>query len=159
MKKFRDKYWTGGSVLEIGGTDINGSVRDLFGGIYKTMDISGSADYVVMDPYNWIEIPRESFDYVISVSTLEHIEYPWQTMEECWKVLKSGGLVCHVAPSSGFLHRFPVDCYRYYADGGRALLKWAGFSIVECYTNNGSEIDNTDGGNLWLDTVMIGRKI
>ena len=157
MKEFRDKYYFGGSVLEIGGAVGYGSVRSLFNGQYVTMDVSGDADIIVADMYKWHEINSNHFDYVISTSTLEHIEYPWLTMEECYRVLVPGGLVCHVAPSAGVEHKYPVDCYRYYPDGGRALLRWANFDVVNVYTHwTANCVD--DGGNQFKDTVMIGQK-
>ncbi|MEM1725222.1 MAG: methyltransferase domain-containing protein, partial [Thermoplasmata archaeon] len=42
---------------------------------------------VVKDPYNWIEIEDSSVDVVISGQAFEHIEYPWLTIKEIYRVL------------------------------------------------------------------------
>lgn len=157
VSNFVSKYYNGGSVLEIGGADVNGSVRRLFNGPYTTMDIAGSADIIVADPYVWAEILDESYDFVISTSCLEHVEYPWLTMCEVARVLKIGGITCHTVPSGGVEHKYPLDCYRIYPDGARALLKWAGLTDLGSYTN-WQPVCVDDGGNQFKDTVIIGKK-
>lgn len=67
---------------------------------------------------------------MISGNAFEHIEYPWLTICEIYRILKYGGFVCIIAPNSLYEHRYPVDCYRYYSDGFRALAKWGGFEII-----------------------------
>jgi hypothetical protein len=45
--------------------------------------------------------------------------------------LKPAGLAAITAPSSGHVHRYPTDCWRYYPDGFPALAKYAGLSLIE----------------------------
>jgi len=118
---------------------------------YVGLDIEKgrNVDLVIKDPYNWREIEDETFDAVISGQALEHIKYPWLTMQEIVRVTKSKGLICIVAPSSGFEHRFPIDCYRFYPDGLTALAEFTNIEVLKCYCNN---------EGIWKDTVMIGRK-
>jgi hypothetical protein len=40
-------------------------------------------------------------------------------------VLKPNGLFYLNAPSNGIFHRFPIDCWRFYPDSGKALVNWA----------------------------------
>jgi SAM-dependent methyltransferase len=41
------------------------------------------------------------------------------------RVLKPHGLLYINVPSNGDFHRYPVDCWRFYPDSGRALVTWA----------------------------------
>ena len=72
----------------------------------------------------------EEFDVVISGQTIEHIEYPWVWMKETARVLKRGGLCCIIAPAVVHEHKYPIDTFRYYPDGMRALARWAGLEVV-----------------------------
>jgi SAM-dependent methyltransferase len=49
----------------------------------------------------------------------------WVLFLEIMRVLKPGGLLYLNVPSNGEVHRWPVDCWRFYPDSGRALVTWA----------------------------------
>lgn len=98
-----------------------------------------------------------SFDYVISENAFEHIEYPWLTICEIYRKLKDGGFVCILAPNSIHEHRYPIDCYRYFSDGFRALAKWGGFDVVDVTV---SGVPDENASVEWYaaghnDTMMI----
>ncbi len=123
-------------VLDIGSYDVNGNFRELFNEIdaeYVGLDVEvgPNVDYVPKNPYKWDELKDESFDFVISANAFEHIEYPWLTICEIYKKLKKDGFACILAPNSSYEHRYPVDCYRYFSDGFRALARWGGFEVVD----------------------------
>ena len=141
------------SVLDVGSYDVNGTFRSFFESEYFDyigLDIrsGNNVDIVPKDPYCWEEIADETFDFVVSGSAFEHIEFPWLTIEQISRKLKKSGLACIIAPSAGPEHRHPVDCYRYYQDGMRALAKWAKLDIVS--------ITISDGG--WKDVCAILEK-
>jgi SAM-dependent methyltransferase len=75
-----------------------------------------NVDYVPKDPYSWQEIGDDSFDVIVSGQAFEHVPYFWITAAEMSRVLKPGGLLCLVFPSSGAVHRYPFDCWRFYPD-------------------------------------------
>lgn len=169
MKWFVDHYIPRDKiikVLDVGSYDVNGSYRSLFDDKnnvhYIGLDMSDgpNVDYVPKDPYVWSELQDGSFDFVVSGSAFEHIEYPWLTMEQIYRKLKNGGIACILAPHTIGEHRYPVDCYRYFSDGFRALAKWAKFQVIDV-TLGGMpqeqlteewQIDNLD------DTMMIAAK-
>lgn len=167
MKKFVDKYLQNFSgdnikILDIGSQDINGSYRDLFnhrGWNYIGLDMSEgrNVDIVIKDPYSWKEIKSNYFEVVITGQTLEHIEYPWLTMCEISRILKYNGLCCVIVPSSGPEHKYPIDCYRFFPDGLKALANYANLAIIECY-NCWEDDPNYIGGNIFKDTVLICSK-
>lgn len=149
-------------VLDVGSYDVNGNCRALFDGMdveYVGLDVEDgpNVDYVPQNPYKWDELEDESFDFVISVNAFEHIEYPWLTICEIYKKLKNDGFACILAPNSIEEHRYPVDCYRYFSDGFRALAKWGGFDVIDITV---SGVPDEDASGDWYaaghnDTVMI----
>lgn len=136
IKRFRElvakNFPQGGvTVLDVGSYGVNGTYREIFSDSgkyrYTGLDVNPgpNVDYVPADPYCWPELHDESFDAIISGQAFEHIEYPWLIIEEMNRVLRKNGLICIVAPSRGPEHKYPLDCWRYYPDGFRALAKWA----------------------------------
>ncbi len=151
------------SVLDVGSMNVNGSYRTLFDDPswrYTGMDAAagGGVDVVLGRPYDWSSLGDASFDVVVSGQAFEHIEFPWVTILEVARVLRPGGLVCIVVPSSGMEHRFPVDCWRYYPDGIRALVRWADLDVVRASTNWEPRSDYPDGSAQWCDTVVVASK-
>ena len=140
-------------------------MRPLFDGTdveYVGLDIEPgpNVDVVMNDAYNWDNLPDESFDFAISANAFEHVEYPWLTIKLIYSKLKPGGFVCIHAPLTIPEHRYPVDCYRYFSDGFRALGKWAGFQVINVTVGGvpsllASKEWNTDALN---DTLMIAVK-
>jgi SAM-dependent methyltransferase len=149
-------------ILDIGSMNINGSYRELMTDAnwrYTGLDMAAGpgVDRVLPSPYDWNELRSASYDVVISGQAFEHIEYPWVTMLEVNRVLKPGGIVCLIAPSGGYEHRYPVDCWRYYPDGMAALARWADLDVVSCITNWSPE-GYDDGSAVWQDTVLVARR-
>ncbi len=162
-KHLQDKQSEPLDILDIGSQDVGrGSYKPLFenkGWNYVGLDITegDNVSVVVKDIYNWKELKTQSFNVVISGQALEHVEYVWVTMFEIARVLKKGGLCCIVVPSSGPEHRFPLDCYRFFPDGIKALAAFVGLEIVESYNCWHLAAENAQD-NQWKDTVLIGRK-
>ena len=145
-------------ILDFGSQVVDSqgqSYRPLFnapGWQYKGLDIEAghNVDIVVADAYNWAEVPSDSVDVVISGQALEHVEFFWASTFEIVRVLRPGGLAVLVAPSGGFEHRYPVDCWRFYRDGFVALNEYVGCELIDAFT---------DWGNLdWEDSILILRK-
>ena len=160
MKNFIEKYLVKDKelkILDIGSLDVNGSYYELFNNdnwSYKGLDLEPgkNVDIVIKDIYNWTEIDSDSIDIVISGQAFEHIEYPWQTMKEIYRILKNNGLCCIIAPSEGPEHKHPVDCWRFLPDGLKALAKYADLEIIDSYYSESSK-DET-----WKDVVLICKK-
>jgi GT2 family glycosyltransferase/SAM-dependent methyltransferase/Tfp pilus assembly protein PilF len=148
------------TILDVGSHGINGTYKEIFFDsvkyVYTGLDVNpgSNVDYVPSDPYDWPELQDESFDVIISGQAFEHIEYPWLIIEEMNRVLKKNGLICIVAPSRGPEHKYPVDCWRYYPDGFRALAKWANLEVLDAQTTWGKS-GFADGSDQWGDTFCI----
>jgi SAM-dependent methyltransferase len=89
-----------------------------------------NVDIVMENGYNF-PFDDEKYGIIISGQTIEHVEYPWVWFLEMTRVLKKGGVCCIIAPAKIHEHRYPIDTYRYYPDGMRALAKWSGLTVLE----------------------------
>ncbi len=168
MLNFKNKYLESSKdkpllVFDLGSQDVNGSYRKYFNASpwkYYGIDVTPgkNVDIVLKDYYKWSEIKSDSADVLISGQAFEHIEFFWITMLEIARVLKPGGLCCIIAPSGGFEHRYPMDCWRFYTDGFVALARFAKLEVIEASTRWASDAKYTDDSNLWKDTVLVCRK-
>lgn len=167
MAAFRNQYLSGRenerlTILDLGSQDINGSYKKIFeepGWRYIGVDMTPgkNVDIVLKDVYKWKEFPSKSIDVIVSGQAFEHIEFFWLTMKEISRVLKPKGLCCIIVPSSGMEHKHPVDCWRFYPDGLRALAQWAGLSVI--FTEaQGVDIGYKDGSDTWRDVILIAQK-
>lgn len=160
MEAFVVSYYAPGlSVLDVGSYQVSdkktGEPHETYRGFFRPEDYTGldveagpNVDLVATEPYTF-PIEDETYDLVVSGQAFEHIEYPWLTIREIARVLKTGGTCCLIAPATGKYHAYPVDCYRYYPDGWRALAKWAGLSVVRVKTHWDRE---------WSDSVLVAVK-
>lgn len=183
----RDKSQLPLTIIDIGSyqtDDLNSSYRTLFnnpGWVYQGVDISAgpNVDIVLPSPYIF-PIADNYADVIVSGQAFEHIEFFWLSWLEMVRVLKPGGYIMLIAPSRGAEHRYPVDCWRFYPDGFRALAKYGNVEVVEAYTDGlQSETSMPQGTllkrvanvlmylmrynyhsvfNFWGDTVGVFRK-
>jgi SAM-dependent methyltransferase len=116
------------SILEIGSLDVGGSIRSCAPPKSKYVGVDfvdgPGVDVVIEDPYT-LPFDDDCFDICLASSVFEHSEFFWLLFNEILRTLKSDGLFYLNAPSNGSFHQFPVDCYRFYPDAGKALEKWS----------------------------------
>lgn len=155
MSKFVNKYLNNIEIdnlkiLDIGSQDVNGTYKKLF--LDSKYEYTGvdmcpgkNVDLVLSNIYEWKEIESESIDAVICGQVFEHVEYIWNTILEITRVMKENGYCCIIAPATFQEHRYPVDCWRFYSDGFKALAKFAGLQVLEAFTEG-------------KDTILIARK-
>lgn len=127
------------SVLDVGGADYNGSYRPMFeriGADYTAADISdgGGVDVVMADP-DHLPFPDGTFHVVICGQTFEHSPRFWVLFAEMVRVCRDDGMLLVSAPSAGFEHRYPVDCYRFYPDSLLELGASHGLTVLEASTS------------------------
>lgn len=144
------------TVIDIGAQDFCGSLKGHMrpGDKYIGVDFVGgqNVDVVMPDPYK-LPFDDESVDAVLCSSCFEHSEFFWELFVEMIRVLKPTGLIYLNVPSNGAFHRYPVDCWRFYPDSGRALERWArrkgyGPAMLESFTG-------VQKGDVWNDFVAI----
>lgn len=129
-------------ILDLGSQDVNGSLRTVAppNSTYVGADFieARGVDVVLTDPYA-LPFDDNRFDACVSSSCFEHAEFFWLAFNETMRVLRPNGLFFLNAPSNGNFHRYPVDCWRFYPDAGRALENWGrrcGYNpgLLECFT-------------------------
>jgi len=125
---------SGARVLEIGPDTIPSAYRSHSGAevaCWDTLDFARSEPltYVTEDGYSF-PIETESYDVVISGQVIEHIPRPWRWLPEVARVTKRGGIVVTIAPVTWPYHEAPVDCWRVYPEGLRALYEEAGLDVL-----------------------------
>ncbi|MDR0449309.1 MAG: class I SAM-dependent methyltransferase [Rickettsiales bacterium] len=153
-------------VLDVGSQDVgNGSYRDLVpaGADYVGLDIEAgkNVNLVPDDIYNWAELADNSFDVVISGQAFEHTEFFWLTAAEMARVLKPGGILILIAPYRWPRHRWPVDCYRFDADGMVAIARWSGLAPLHATAGLYPEkipVNKWEGFEFLADAVMVAKK-
>jgi hypothetical protein len=137
------------TVVDIGSMNVNGTYRELFDSNkwdYVGIDMAPGpgVDLVIRDPYKF-PLSDGSVDCVISGQMLEHNEFFWLTFGEKIRILRPTGLVFMIAPSIGPIHRFPVDCYRFYPDSYAALAKYTNSMLVDCWLDLASNFGDLVG--------------
>jgi SAM-dependent methyltransferase len=144
------------SILEIGSQLGGFNIRSLSppNATYVGLDIAPApgVDVVLEDEYVF-PFKDNTFDFIISSSCFEHIDFFWLTFLEILRVLKPDGVFYLNAPSNGDFHRYPIDCWRFFPDSGHSLSKWGkrnGFNceLLEQYTS-----DKED--DIWSDYISI----
>jgi SAM-dependent methyltransferase len=87
------------------------------------VDIFGTAYEIPVDDY--------SFDCALCTAVLEHLEEPGLALQECFRILKHGGVAIYSVPFIWHLHEEPRDFFRYSKHGLDYLFKKHGFEILE----------------------------
>ena len=163
MRTLFDKYVTSEfvgnecKILDFGGTNVKNA-----GTYYELVDTNTKIKYqgvdlqagpgvsiVLDDPY---KVPLEDnyADVVISGQMFEHCEFFWLSFLEMVRVVRPGGYIFLIAPMTGKVHRYPVDCWRFYPDAYAALAKWGKVELVDAWTDY--------DGSKWWDQVGAFKK-
>lgn len=140
----RSYFAPGQRVLEIGPDDSPSTYRRLIDVTplrWETLDLAADTTIVpgrALDHLtsSEIEFPLASdqFDIVLSGQVIEHVRRPWRWLPECARVCKPGGWVITICPVSWPYHEAPIDCWRMYPEGLRALYEDAGLVIEQVTT-------------------------
>ena len=159
--KFLDRYMTAEmkSVLEVGAFDVNGSLKDFKreGCEWVGVDLeAGKGVDIVIERASKLPFEDNSFDLVVATSVFEHDPTFWLTFNEMLRVVKPEGFVYICAPLNGWVHRYPMDVYRFYPDAGIGLVEWSRreFPHLELVESFISERD----GDIWNDFCAVFSK-
>jgi SAM-dependent methyltransferase len=135
FKKYALEYFRLGlRVLEIGPDGCPSTYRTIVGMDtieWHTLDIHTSPQltYPGVDEYSF-PIADNAYDIVLSGQVLEHVRKPWIWIKELARVCKPGGLVITINPVSWPYHEAPVDCWRAYPEGIRALYEEGNLEVL-----------------------------
>ena len=141
FEKYAKKYFRPGMrVLEIGPDGRISSYQLFFRSEIKcwrksiqwdTVDVyqDPNLTYVAVDEYSF-PISDALYDIVLSGNVIEHIRKPWIWIKEVARVCKKEGLVITITPVSWPYHEAPIDCWRVYPEGMKALYEEAGLEVI-----------------------------
>lgn len=115
LLKIPDIEW---HTLDIG-------VENIEGGDKNPLHITSSSEY------NY-PIPAEKFDVVVSGQVMEHVKKIWIWMDELKRITKPGGVIILIVPVSWTYHAAPVDCWRIYPEGMKAIVEDKGLEVIDC---------------------------
>lgn len=123
-----------------------------------------NVDIQMTQPYR-IPVASNTQDIVISGQVFEHIPFPWASILEIARVLKTGGHFFMTVPSRGH-HHSTYDLWRFYPDSMRAFAAFAELELLEAYTDwppdneqkrhDYQAIDHVN--HYWGDTTGVFRK-
>jgi SAM-dependent methyltransferase len=150
-------------VIDIGGQDVNGSLRKFFedcGMKYICVDmVKHTSVDVVVNPGEKLPFEDGFADLIVSTSCFEHDPCFWMTFKEMCRITKLGGFIYVNAPSAGAYHGYPGDNWRFYADAGQALSVWSGKKISneDIFPVKLEETFHIEGP--WTDFVSIWKRV
>lgn len=152
----------GAVVHDVGAQNVNGSLKDVLPPHLQYVGVDfvagNGVDIILEDPYK-LPFADESLDILVCSSCFEHSQFFWLVFLEMLRVLKPQGLLYLNVPSNGSVHGYPVDCWRFYPDAGKALEAWAarnGYStqLTESFIGERSPHSYESGG-AWHDFVAV----
>jgi len=164
-KCFSETYGgIGKVVVDIGGQDVNGSLRSFFierGMKFICIDmIEHPSVDIVVKPGEKMPFDNGSIDLIVSTSCFEHDPCFWLTFREMTRIIKSDGFIYINAPTSGPYHCYPGDNWRFYSDAGQALAYWSGIQVSneDVFPVKVVETFNILGSG-WNDFVCVWKRV
>lgn len=129
----RPYFRSGMRVLEIGPEAVPSTYQKIIADpsiVWHTLDLRDEPllTYHSSSEYEF-PVDSASYDIVLSGQVLEHVRRIWVWMRELARVCKKGGLVITINPVSWPYHEAPVDCWRVFPDGMRALYEDASLEV------------------------------
>jgi SAM-dependent methyltransferase len=103
-------------------TSVDAAVGDPFWN-YHNLDSIAQLDS--------LPFPDASFDAILSTQTLEHLEWPRESVREFHRVLKPGGTLYLTAPMAHKQHQSPHDFFRFTSFGLQSICRHAGFREIQ----------------------------
>jgi SAM-dependent methyltransferase len=96
---------------------------------YSRIDVVGRIEY--------LPFPADKFDAVICTEVLEHVPEPQQVLDELYRILKPGGIICLTTPQGWGVHQEPYDYFRFTCYGLSYLFEKSGFKVIQIRPSSG----------------------
>lgn len=144
FEKYALKYFKSNlRVLEIGPSGFPSAYQQMINNseitwhtvdFEETIYIESSVNnltYQLTAPYDF-PIADEMYDIVLSGQVIEHVEKIWLWLKELKRIIKPNGYIITINPVSWPYHEAPIDCWRIFPSGIRALAEEADLHIEKC---------------------------
>ncbi|MBI1974067.1 class I SAM-dependent methyltransferase [Candidatus Micrarchaeota archaeon] len=145
------EYRVRGRVLDVGAKDARHG--KLFSGCaYEALDAEPKSGNVRKGDAHRLPYERDTFDCVLLIEVLEHVDDPLLVLGECSRVLKRNGVMFFSTPYLAM----PAhgDYWRFSVEGLRIMFKKAGLRIRSEEKFGGI----TSIFATWLETIATARK-
>jgi SAM-dependent methyltransferase len=122
-------------VLEIGPNGFPSDYRKMvsFEITWDTLDIYAHPELTYPNAAEYsFPIPDKQYDLVVNGQVIEHVRKIWLWIREVERVCAPNGFVAIISPVSWPYHEAPIDCWRIYPDGMKALLEDTSLKVVHC---------------------------
>jgi hypothetical protein len=138
FKKYALPHFVNGiKVLEIGPDAFPSTYKAIVGNIcdcWDTLDLyqdyqDSRLTYRAPSEYSF-PIADHFYDVVVSGQVIENVRKIWLWIKEVSRVCKIGGKVITINPVSWPYHEAPVDCWRIYPEGMKALCEEASLRVL-----------------------------
>ncbi|MFX0134716.1 MAG: methyltransferase domain-containing protein [Candidatus Hodarchaeota archaeon] len=126
-----NKHYYNGTVLDIGGRSrgkFKKPNKRVKRWIFADIEEKYEPD-IVIDVANMNKIRSNSIDVINAIEVFEHIERPERGLRECYRVLKSSGVMILSSPFLYSIHADPYDFQRWTDEKWKKELKSVGFRI------------------------------
>jgi SAM-dependent methyltransferase len=122
------------NVLEIGPDKFPSTYQRIVNDssiTWETLDIYDSSEltYTALSEYTF-PIQDKAYDVILSGQVIEHIRKPWVWIKEVSRICKPEGIVITINPVSWPYHEAPIDCWRAYPEGMKALYEEAKLDVI-----------------------------
>lgn len=128
VKRYASQLDKNSKMLEVGAfaderLDIPAS-EAYWGMEYHVLNMEGTNHprFIRADITNCPQIPDNSFDFIYTMDTFEHINKPWLAAKEIARILKPRGVVYLVTLFAWRYHKAPEDYFRYTPFGLMSLF-------------------------------------
>jgi len=119
---------------------------------WHTLDIVPQPELTYYADQYEFPVPDTAYDAVVAANVVEHVRKPWRWIREVARVMRPGAVVVLVSPVDWAFHEDPVDCWRIYPDGFRALFDEAGLTFNLGWHGSREPLP------VHLDAIAIGTK-
>jgi SAM-dependent methyltransferase len=93
-----------------------------------------SWNYANVDCFSRLDqlpLADSSVDAILCTQVLEHLEWPRESLQEFYRILKPGATLYVTAPMAHAEHQVPFDFFRYTSFGLRSVFRGAGFNDLD----------------------------
>lgn len=151
------------TILDVGGrglTEDNRSYYPIFKDVCQSYFVADIVDgpgvtHIMNGPYS-LPFDDNTIDLVVSGQMLEHSSNPFKSVAEMNRVLRSGGYMVLIAPSSGPRHD-TQDGWRFMDDAFKFIAEDVGnIDIVADWIDRKAPDERS---RKWQDHIFVGKKL